>query len=100
MMASGLLLIYSIHGFVAGKVRIKGITYTINEPVAFSFSVALISTFALMVPLLVLSPSLLFTPMSIGFISINAGLAAMLRVCLTIMLIFATCLYFTHARLP
>ena len=37
--------------------------------------------------------------MNIGFISIGSGLAAMLRVCLAIMIIFAVCLYFTHTRL-
>ncbi len=99
LMTSGLALLYAIHGLAAGTITIKGITYTIHEPRPFSFSVALIFTFALMVPLLILSQSLLLAPMNLGFISIGSGLAPMLRVCLAIMIIFAVCLYFTHTRL-
>jgi len=44
-----------------------------------------------------LSPSLLLAPMNVGYLSIDAGLPAILRVFLTIMIIFAVCLSLPYA---
>ncbi len=99
LLMSFYLLYYDLKAFQAGRVTIKGVTYHMDQPIAFAFSIALIAAFALMVLGLLLAPRLMLSPLALPGIYLEGSMAAGLKVIITIGVIFGVCLKLTYARL-
>lgn len=90
---------YCIYCFRQGRVFIKGVVYTSDQAVNFSFSVALIASFAVMLLLLAFANEYMISPLNLGFIGFTDGLAMFMRVFVIFIILFMSVFLMNNSRL-
>lgn len=93
------VLAYCGNGLMVGRIYIKGVRYTVDEPIGFAFGIATAATFAIMALGFALAYPWMLSPMQVGMVRLLQGLAAGARVITLFVVTFATCLVLAYARL-
>jgi len=86
------LLLYCRRAFRVGRIVIKGVTYTTDQPLAFALSVALIISLALMFLSFLYAYRLMLSAIQIGSFSLVGGAAMAARVAVLFTACFAVAL--------